>query len=44
MADRHSYQTITDWQQLDRATGEAIRAFWMREQANVAGDVTPHPG
>lgn len=38
MADRHSYQTITDWQRLDAATGEAIRAFWLREQANVAGD------
>lgn len=38
MADAHSYQTITDWQRLDAATGEAIRAFWLREQANVAGD------
>lgn len=38
MADRHSYQTITDWQRLDAATGEAIRAFWLRERANVAGD------
>ena len=37
MADRHSYRTITDWQRLDAATGEAIRAFWIREQANVAG-------
>lgn len=39
MADRHSYQTITDWQQLDPATGETIRAFWVREHANVVGDV-----
>lgn len=38
MADRHSYQTITDWQRLDAETGDAIRAFWLREQANVAGD------
>lgn len=38
MTDRHSYETITDWQQLDLATGEAIRAFWEREQANVSGD------
>lgn len=38
MADRHSYQTIIDWQRLDVATGDAIRAFWLREQANVAGD------
>jgi hypothetical protein len=37
MANRHSYQTITDWQRPDEATGEAIRAFWIREQANVAG-------
>lgn len=34
----HAYQTITDWQQLDPETGNAIRAFWEREQANVAGD------
>jgi hypothetical protein len=38
MADRHSYQIITDWRRLDTATGEAIRAFWLREQANVAGN------
>lgn len=37
MAERHSYRTITDWQRLDAATGEALRAFWIREQANVAG-------
>lgn len=37
MAD-HSYQTITDWQQLDPTVGETVRAFWVREQANVAGD------
>lgn len=38
MTDRHSYTTITDWQQLDPATGDAIRAFWDREHANVSGD------
>lgn len=38
MADRHKYQTITDWQHLDPATADAIRAFWLREQANVQGD------
>jgi GNAT superfamily N-acetyltransferase len=32
------YQTITDWQQLDPAAGEAIRAFWIRENASVAGE------
>jgi hypothetical protein len=37
MANRHSYQTVTDWQRLDAATGEAIRAFWVREHANVEG-------
>lgn len=34
----HAYATITDWQRLDRETGDAIRAFWEREQANVSGD------
>ena len=34
----HAYETITDWQQLDQETGNAIRAFWEREQANVSGD------
>jgi hypothetical protein len=38
MADEHVYTTITDWQQLDPADGEAIRAFWLRERANVEGD------
>lgn len=38
MADRRSYRTITDWQRPDAATGGAIRAFWLREQANVTGD------
>lgn len=37
MADEHAYRTITDWQHLDARTGEAIRAFWLREQANVHG-------
>jgi hypothetical protein len=37
MPDPHTYTTITDWQQLDSATGDAIRAFWEREQANVSG-------
>lgn len=32
------YQIITDWQQLDAAAGEAIRAFWIRENASVAGE------
>ena len=31
------YQTITDWQQLDPAVAEAIRAFWIREGASVEG-------
>jgi hypothetical protein len=38
MTDQHRYTTITDWQQLDPATGDAIRAFWEREHANVSGD------
>lgn len=38
MADRRPYRTITDWQRLDAATGEEIRAFWLRERANVAGE------
>ena len=38
MAERPSHRIITDWQQLDAATGEAIRAFWIREQASVEGD------
>jgi hypothetical protein len=38
MTDQHRYNTITDWQQLDPATGDAIRAFWEREHANVSGD------
>lgn len=37
MTERHDYRLVTDWQQLDPATGEAIRAFWVREHANVAG-------
>lgn len=37
MTDRHEYRTITDWQQLEPATAEAIRQFWLREHANVAG-------
>lgn len=39
MTDRHAYEIITDWQQLDPAVGETIRTFWLREEANVAGDV-----
>jgi hypothetical protein len=35
MAD---YRYVTDWMRLDPAMGEAIRAFWLREQANVAGE------
>lgn len=38
MMDEHTYQTITDWQQLDPADGEAIRQFWLSEQANVEGE------
>lgn len=34
----HAYTIITDWHQLDRQTGNAIRGFWKREQANVSGD------
>ena len=37
MADS-PYRTITDWRQLDSAAGEAIRAFWIHEDANVAGE------
>lgn len=37
MPDQHTYTTITDWQHLEPAAGEAIRQFWLREQANVAG-------
>lgn len=38
MPERNEYRIVTDWQQLDAKTGETIRAFWAREQANVAGD------
>jgi len=38
MPDRHTYRTITDWQRLDPKDGDAIRAFWSREQANVDGE------
>jgi hypothetical protein len=38
MAEQRAYRIVTDWQQLDPGTGESIRAFWLREQANVAGD------
>lgn len=37
MSERHDYRTITDWQRLDPTAAEAIRRFWLREQANVAG-------
>lgn len=37
MPGQHTYTTITDWQHLDPAVGEAIRQFWLREQANVVG-------
>ncbi|MGH8156258.1 MAG: hypothetical protein ACREP0_13725 [Rhodanobacteraceae bacterium] len=37
MADRQ-FRTITDWQRQDPALGDAIRAFWVREHANVEGD------
>lgn len=29
---------VTDWRALDSSDAEAIRAFWIREQANVEGD------
>lgn len=32
------YRYVTDWMQLDPAVGETIRAFWLREQANVEGE------
>lgn len=38
MADQHAYRIVTDWQQLEPATGDAIREFWLREQANVQGE------
>lgn len=38
MADGHEFHTITDWQRHDPALGDAIRAFWLREHANVEGD------
>jgi GNAT superfamily N-acetyltransferase len=38
MAVDSSYQTLTDWQQLDPAVGDAIRAFWISEKASVAGE------
>jgi hypothetical protein len=38
MTERQDYRLVTDWQQLDPATGEAIRTFWLRERANVQGD------
>lgn len=38
MADGHEFQAITDWQRHDPAVGDAIRAFWLREHANVESD------
>ena len=38
MPAESSYQIITDWQRLDRATEDAIRAFWVSENASVAGE------
>jgi len=38
MSDKHIYRTVTDWKQLDAEAGEAIRAFWARESANVEGE------
>jgi hypothetical protein len=32
------HQIITDWPRLDAATAEAIRAFWIGENASVVGD------
>jgi|SRR5690242_759809 len=33
-----AYQIITDWQQLEASAAEAIRAFWIGENASVVGD------
>jgi hypothetical protein len=33
----HGLRFVTDWQSLDPADAEAIRAFWAREGANVEG-------
>lgn len=38
MSDKHTYHYTIDWKQLAAETGEAIRAFWARENANVEGD------
>lgn len=38
MADKHGFRFITDWKRIENETADAIRAFWTREQANVAGD------
>lgn len=33
-----SYQILADWQKPDPAVAQAIRAFWIREGASVAGE------
>ncbi|HEX7129832.1 MAG TPA: hypothetical protein VF217_07135 [Rhodanobacteraceae bacterium] len=38
MSEKHTYRYVTDWKQLDAETGDAIRAFWTRENANVEGE------
>ena len=38
MPGKHDYRYVTDWQKLDPADGEAIRAFWTGEDANVEGE------
>lgn len=32
------FRYLVDWQALNAADAESIRAFWLREQANVEGD------
>lgn len=38
MAGQHNYSIVTDWQQLDSETAEAICAFWLREKALLKGE------
>src|SRR5579875_2922786 len=38
MTDRSAFRYVTDWQCLTDENAEAIRAFWLREHANVEGE------
>lgn len=38
MTENHRFRFITDWQRLDDATADAIREFWVREDAKVEGE------